>query len=261
MHRTLWAALGAVLLGTFLILGFFGREIYRQAPPIPAQVVTEDGRELATATSILDGQQAWQSLGGQQVGSIWGHGAYQAPDWSADWLHREALALLERWSQRDHGQAYDDLPPEVQAGLRERLRREMRTNRYDPATGRLVVSADRGAAIEATAAHYVALFGGDPALAGLREDYAMRARTSPSSTRSAVEPRAPPSGPWRPTSGVLAQPIVRRPSSTPSCEASPQRRGCATPWPSQSSTSGRTRRRASAARSGGSSRSAKLPGT
>jgi nitric oxide reductase subunit B len=179
MHRTLWlwAALGAVLLGTFLLLGLFGREIYRQAPPLPERVLTEDGRELATVESILDGQQAWQSLGGQQVGSIWGHGAYQAPDWSADWLHREALALLERWSQREHGRAYDELHPEVQAGLRERLRRELRTNRYDPGTGRLVVSADRAAAIETTAAHYVALFGGDPALATLREDYAMRARS------------------------------------------------------------------------------------
>jgi nitric oxide reductase large subunit len=27
-------------------------------------------------------------------GSIWGHGGYLAPDWSADWLHREALSLL-----------------------------------------------------------------------------------------------------------------------------------------------------------------------
>ena len=42
---------------------------------------------------IQRGQAVWQSTGGMQQGSIWGHGGYVAPDWSADWLHREAIAL------------------------------------------------------------------------------------------------------------------------------------------------------------------------
>lgn len=170
----LWLALGAVLLGTFTILGFFGREVYRQAPPIPARVVTPAGDVLMTEADILDGQQVWQSIGGQQVGTIWGHGAYQAPDWSADWLHREATALLALWSTRDHGRAYAELPAEAQAALRERLRGEMRSNRHDPATGTLVISADRAQAMAQTAAHYRALFGSDPALAQLRDDYALQ---------------------------------------------------------------------------------------
>jgi nitric oxide reductase subunit B len=41
---------------------------------------------------IEDGQNIWQTIGGMQQGSIWGHGSYLAPDWSADWLHREALS-------------------------------------------------------------------------------------------------------------------------------------------------------------------------
>ncbi len=86
MHsiKKLWILLAAVLFGTFTLLGFFGREVYRQAPPIPERVVTESGRVLFTKEDILQGQQVWQSMGGQQVGTIWGHGAYQAPDWSAD---------------------------------------------------------------------------------------------------------------------------------------------------------------------------------
>ena len=48
-----------------------------------------------SAEDVLEGQQIWQSIGGQQVGSVWGHGALQAPDWSADWLHREAKMSLE----------------------------------------------------------------------------------------------------------------------------------------------------------------------
>mgnify|MGYP001273943587 CR=1 FL=1 len=173
----LWGVLALVLALTFTLLGLFGREVYRQAPPIPARVEREDGRLLATGEQILSGQQAWQSMGGQQVGSVWGHGAYQAPDWSADWLHREALALLELWSRREHGVAPEALGPEVRAGLEARLRAEMRRNRYDPQTDTLTVSADRAAARAVTARHYAALFGGDPALADLREAYALRARS------------------------------------------------------------------------------------
>jgi len=86
MDRTkkLWIALAVVLIGAFGLLGMFGREVYRQAPPIPGRVVTESGTQLMTRDQILRGQRVWQSMGGQQVGSIWGHGAYQAPDWSAD---------------------------------------------------------------------------------------------------------------------------------------------------------------------------------
>src|SRR6188472_3291102 len=100
----LWLTLAGVVSGAFFVLGFFGREVYRQAPPIPDRVVTASGTTLMTKEQILDGQQVWQSIGGQQVGSIWGHGAYQAPDWSADWLHREALGLLEAWSLAEHGE-------------------------------------------------------------------------------------------------------------------------------------------------------------
>ena len=129
--KKLWAALIFVVGGSFLLLGFFGREIYRQAPPLPAAVVTESGETLMTREQILDGQQVWQSIGGQQIGSIWGHGAYQAPDWSADWLHREATALLDVWSRAEHGSGFEQLDAEERGAPEARLRRELRANRYD----------------------------------------------------------------------------------------------------------------------------------
>lgn len=171
--RRPWILLALTVLGAFLVLGFFGREVYRQAPPIPARVVTDDGRALMEREDILRGQEVWQSIGGQQVGSIWGHGAYQAPDWSADWLHREAEALLDRWSLREHGEPAAALTSEQRAPLEARLRAEMRRNTLDPGSLTLTISGDRAAAIEATAAHYLALFGDDPSLAGLRGDYAL----------------------------------------------------------------------------------------
>ncbi len=183
--RRLWIALGAVLLGTFLVLGWFGREVYRQAPPIPARVVTTSGVEIATGERILDGQQVWQSVGGQQVGSVWGHGAYQAPDWSADWLHREATALLGVWARAEGAATFDALPPERQVVLRDRLRSELRRNTYDAATGTLTISDERAAAVAEVAAHTMSLFGDDPATAELREDYALHARAVPEPERRA----------------------------------------------------------------------------
>ena len=53
------------------------------------------GSVLYTRADIEQGRQVWQSIGGMQLGSIWGHGSYVAPDWTADWLHREAVAWLD----------------------------------------------------------------------------------------------------------------------------------------------------------------------
>lgn len=165
--------LGAVVFGCFGVLGFFGREVYRQAPPIPARMVTAGGVEVATRATILDGQEVWQRMGGQQIGSIWGHGAYQAPDWSADWLHREAMALNDIYAREAYGAGAAALTAEQRAGIEARVRREMRANTYDPASDTVVVSDARGAAIAATAAHYAALFGGEPSLDELRSAYAL----------------------------------------------------------------------------------------
>lgn len=176
-NRRLWISLTLVLIGSFIVLGYYGREIYRQAPPIPERIMTVNGEVLFEASQIRDGQNVWQSMGGQQVGSIWGHGAYVAPDWTADWLHREALALLANWSQREYGKPYDDLQPDEQGALRGQLQRELRSNTYDPQTRSLIISEDRAAAIAEVSAHYTALFGADPELEALRLAYAIPAST------------------------------------------------------------------------------------
>jgi len=182
-ERRHWLLLGATLLAAFTVLGFFGREVYRQAPPIPDRVVTASGVTIATRETILTGQEVWQSTGGQQLGSIWGHGAYQAPDWTADWLHRESLALLDLWARREHGRPFEQLDPEARAALQQRLKAEMRTNTWDPVAGTVTISDDRAEAIRATAAHYDALYGGDPSLQPLRAAYAMAETTVPDPAR------------------------------------------------------------------------------
>ena len=72
--RKLWVGLAALLIASFAVLLWVGSEVHRQAPPVPERVVAEDGRVIFTRQDIETGRQVWQSIGGQQLGSIWGHG-------------------------------------------------------------------------------------------------------------------------------------------------------------------------------------------
>ena len=74
-YKKLWIALGVVMLLSFTVLGLVGYKAIHNAPPIPGKVVTADGRVLFTGETIRDGQNVWQSTGGQEIGTIWGHGA------------------------------------------------------------------------------------------------------------------------------------------------------------------------------------------
>ena len=182
-YRRLWTILIIVLTVSFAVLGYFGREVYRTAPPIPAQVVSESGTLITTKDGILDGQTAWQSVGGMQLGSIYGHGAYQAPDWTADWLHRELVAWLEIGAQDEYGQHFADLNDDQQAVLNARLKKEYRTNTYNSETDVLVVSDHRAKAMAETGAYYHSLFGDDPEYQNSRVSFAMKENTLPSAER------------------------------------------------------------------------------
>jgi len=119
-YKRYWLALAVVILGSFAVLGTVGRKMISQAPPIP-DVYSADGQLLFTGSTITDGQGVWQSIGGQEIGTIWGHGAYVAPDWSADWLHRESNILLDNWAQREGASNFAALNAEQQAALKARL--------------------------------------------------------------------------------------------------------------------------------------------
>ena len=93
--RRLWFGFAGVIVVSFAVLGWIGVRIYQEKPPIPREVVASDGAVVVPADDIEAGQNVWQSMGGMELGSIWGHGSYVAPDWTADWLHREAVFVLD----------------------------------------------------------------------------------------------------------------------------------------------------------------------
>ncbi len=142
-----WIAFAAVVVLSFSVLGWTGVRIYQQAPPIPDRVIADDGAVVISSGQISRGQNVWQAMGGMQVGSIWGHGSYVAPDWSADWLHREARYILDDWATAEYARTYESLPAPEQASLRARLTKMLRNNRFDVTTNTLTVEPVRARAI------------------------------------------------------------------------------------------------------------------
>lgn len=156
--RKFWVAFWAVFLLSFAVLGYTGVEIYQKAPPIPTQVNSTDGSVVIKAGDIEKGQNVWQAMGGMEVGSIWGHGSYVAPDWTADWLHREAVFILNEWSTQEFNSDYDKLDVENKAALQARLEKIIRTNTYDEVTGKIVIDPIRVEAFEENVKYYSNLF-------------------------------------------------------------------------------------------------------
>lgn len=156
--RLHWVALVITFLFGFAVLAWIGGRIYQEMPPIPDRVVTTDGRTVISSGEIARGQNVWQTMGGMEVGSIWGHGGYVAPDWTADWLHRECEFMLNKWAAGEPGGQYQGLGPEQQAALRERLRLRVRTNTFDPATNTLTIDPTRADAFASLQQHYADVF-------------------------------------------------------------------------------------------------------
>src|SRR3569833_540398 len=144
-YRRYWLALAVVIIGSFAVLGGVGRKMISEAPPIP-DVYSTSGQLLFTGASITEGQGVWQSTGGQEIGTVWGHGAYVAPDWSADWLHRESVILLDRWARQCGAINFAVLDADRQAVLQARLIRVMRSNTYDSTNHRVNLDTDSAAA-------------------------------------------------------------------------------------------------------------------
>ncbi|MCL6097015.1 MAG: nitric-oxide reductase large subunit [Bacteroidetes bacterium] len=153
-----WIAFTVVIVVSFSVLGWIGVKIYQQAPPIPEKVVTSDGQMVFSKNDIEEGQNIWQALGGMEVGTVWGHGSYVAPDWTADWLHREAMFVLNYWSQSQFKTAYSDLGNEEQAALKSRLQKMLRRNTYDEAGKVITIDPVREKAIENNVKYFSDVF-------------------------------------------------------------------------------------------------------
>ncbi len=163
-HRNLAIVLFVIVAG-FTVLLFGGARIDEYKPPIPARVVDAGGQVVFTHDDVIDGQKYYLARGGQNIGSIWGHGAMLGPDWSADALHRTALiaAGLHAGKSPKEAVRFTDADLEaLEAGERGRVeakvREELKQNRYDAATDTLTLSPAQSVAVAELARVYTALW-------------------------------------------------------------------------------------------------------
>ena len=157
--KKVWSIFILVVVSSFAALIWVGTEIYQTQPPIPEKVVIKETNEIFyNKSDIQIGQNVWESIGGMEVGSIWGHGSYVAPDWSADWIHREAEFLLNHWSLKDYNSGFNTLDVEEKGALKARLVKEIRTNTYNKVSKTITISKDRLEAIKNNIDYYSAIF-------------------------------------------------------------------------------------------------------
>ena len=157
--KKVWIAFTSVVTLSFIVLIWVGTEVYQTQPPIPETVIIQEtGETFLTKADIQIGQNVWESIGGMEVGSIWGHGSYVAPDWSADWIHKEAVFMLNAWAKKDFNSTYENLDVENKAALKARLIKHVKTNTYNAKTGSITISKDRYTAILENYKHYTDIF-------------------------------------------------------------------------------------------------------
>jgi nitric oxide reductase subunit B len=147
-----------VVLFGFFILGLLAYRTYQAKPPIPDRVVDPSGQTLYTARDIEHGQEVFLNNGLMEYGSVFGHGAYLGPDYTADYLRRSSDFVDARYGG---GRS---------ASASQRTIADFRTNRYDKATGVLRLTAPQAAAHRRLVAHYSRFFSEPSTKNGLKPD-------------------------------------------------------------------------------------------
>ena len=147
-----------VVLAGFFVLGLLAYRTYQAHPPVPARVVGPTGHVLFTGDDLSDGQKVFLNNGLMEYGSAFGHGAYLGPDYTADYLRREADFVRSAY-----GGARSD-------AAARRTVEDLRANRYDSKTKTLRLSTAQAAAFGHLVPYYSTFFSDPKSEHGLKPD-------------------------------------------------------------------------------------------
>src|SRR4051794_27336342 len=127
-------------------------------PPTPQRVVDASARTLYTAADIHKGQQVFLHHGLMEYGSVFGHGAYLGPDYTADYLRRASDIVVGR-----NGGTRSD-------SAARRTIIELRANRYDERSKTLTFSPGQAEAFRRLVPYYSGFFAEPTSKHGLKPD-------------------------------------------------------------------------------------------
>lgn len=116
---------------------FMSVQAYRYAPPIPERVVDTEGAVVFDRHDIEAGQEIFLKYGLMQNGSIWGHGSYLGPDFSAQYLHELSLEAGRMIAMQEFGTGLSALDASQRALVDSRVAIGLKENRYDPESKQL----------------------------------------------------------------------------------------------------------------------------
>ncbi len=146
-----------VLVG-FTVLIWIAVKAGREAPPIPHQVVGTDGEVIFTGDDIRKGQEVFLKYGLMENGTVWGHGGYLGPDFSAEYLHTLGQDTAQSVSRKLFGREVGELSPLDNGRVFAEVRQVLRENRYSPLTGRLAFTEAEVASFENQIAKWTKYF-------------------------------------------------------------------------------------------------------
>jgi nitric oxide reductase subunit B len=160
-----------VLVLGFSVLIWQAVMSYRDGPPIPDTVVGPSGETIFTGNEIRAGQEVFLKYALMENGSIWGHGAYLGPDFSAEYLHTLAVDAGEALATAGYARRPDALTAAEQSALQGEVRRLLKQNRFDPHTGTLTFTAAEAASYQQQIAKWTSYFSGPVETRGLPARY------------------------------------------------------------------------------------------
>jgi len=160
-----------VLIFGFAIELLITIRAYQNAPPIPDRIFDPSGQVLFTGADILAGQQVFLKYGLMENGSIWGHGAYLGPDFSAQYLHEMGLEASRTLALERFGRPFGELSPGERHILATEVSEQLKKNRYDETGKSLVFSESQARSFHEQIRQWTDYFGNEIANGGLKDKY------------------------------------------------------------------------------------------
>jgi len=168
-----WWRRGALAIGLvgFAVLVWLTAKAYGDAPPIPDKVVGPDGQVLFTGEDILAGQQVFLKYGLMDNGTVWGHGAYLGPDFSAQYLHNLALDAGRLLSAQRFQRPEAGLSGVERSAIEGEVRFLLKQNRYDREIRTLAFTESEAASFQRQIGQWRAYFQNPAGNGGLPAQY------------------------------------------------------------------------------------------
>lgn len=176
--RRLTKILLVVLAVVFSILIAGGILIFKNEAPRPEKMVSEDGSVVMTKDELISGQAVYEKYGLADYGSILGNGSYLGPDYTAQSLHVYLEGMYHYYSDKLYAKKYNQLSDTELGGIKEKVKHEIRENRYTQKTDTLILTDAQVYGVNYLREYYREKFVNNPTEAGLPENMIDQVKTS-----------------------------------------------------------------------------------